>query len=691
MSHIRPRGWVAGWRSVSGPALRFARLPAAGGGHGRPRPRGALASTAVGGWPTGPAAGEPRSLPRKAPQRTSNPPTPHRRRLGSWASLFAAVLAVCTIASVGFAARAAAGSPPGAEKNWETYYEKSGKTATPRYDETIDYCKRLDKASPWIRYTTFGKSPQGRDLPLLIASKRGVFAPWEAERARKKDHVVVLIQAGIHAGEIEGKDAGLMLFRDIAITKKYPEILDNVTILFIPIYNVDGHERFGPYNRINQNGPEEMGWRTTANSLNLNRDFLKADTEETRAWLKLFNEWMPDFFIDCHTTDGADYQYVLTYIVDVLGNMVPSLTDWTRDVYLANIAKTMEQAGYPLSPYVYLVEWPNPRSGMVTWVSTPRFAQGYTSIQNRPGILIETHMLKEYSVRVSGTYEMLRQTLSLLGREREGLRRAIAEADSYTASPRFREKPLPLRFTLDKSDSVLIDFKGIAFETVESDLTGGKWYQFSGKPETFTIPYFNKQKILATADLPEAYIIPPEWTSVIERLALHGIESARLEAPATIDVRTYRFKNYEWQREPYEGRHPARFEVEPFVETRTFPVGSVVVDMNQRASQVIAHILEPMGPDSYVQWGFFDAIFEQKEYTDEYVMEKIAREMLAKDDSLRKEFEAKKASDPEFAKNPGRIVNWFYQHTPYWDDRKDVYPVGKIVERSVVERLQLKR
>lgn len=571
---------------------------------------------------------------------------------------------------------------------WDTYYEKSGKKATPGYLDTIEYCRRLDEASPWIRYTTFGKSAQGRDLPLLIASKHGVFAPAKTGRARQKGDVVVLIQAGIHSGEIEGKDAGLMLFRDIAVTKKFPELLDHVTVLFIPILNVDGHERFGPYNRINQNGPVEMGWRTTANCLNLNRDHLKADTEEMRAWLRLFNEWLPDFFVDSHTTDGADYQYVMTYIIDIFGNMAPTITEWARDVYVAGMEKTMAEAGYPLCPYVFLVEWPNPKSGIVTWVSTPRFAQGYTSIQNRPGVLAESHMLKEYSERVSGTYEMFRQTLDLLNRERKGLREAITVADAYTASREFRERPFPLRFSIDKSESLMIDFNGVAYEAVKSELTGGMWYQFSGKPETFKIPYFSKQKILATAELPEAYIIPPEWASVIDRLAVHGIELRRLDSPVTLEVHSYRFANYKWQEDPYEGRHPARFDVEPIIETRTFPAGSVVVDMDQRRSRVAAHILEPMGPDSYVQWGFFDAIFEQKEYTDSYVMEKMARDILEKDETVRKKFEEKKASDPEFAKHPGWIINWFYQHTPYWDDRKDVYPVGKIVDRAAADRLQ---
>jgi hypothetical protein len=594
-----------------------------------------------------------------------------------------ALVLLCSIADAALAGREV--------KDWRTDYEKSGMKATPRYDETIAYCKRLDKASQWIRYTTFGKSPQGRDMPLVIASKRGVFAPWEAERARRNGDVIVLIQAGIHSGEIEGKDAGLMLLRDIAIDKKFPGLLDHVTVLFLPILNVDGHERFGPYNRINQHGPEEMGWRTTADGLNLNRDYLKADAEETRAWLELFNDWKPDFFVDCHTTDGADYQYPITYIADVFGNLVPPLTDWTRDVYIGNITKTMDRAGYPMCPYVLPIEWPNPKSGLIAWVTTPRFAQGYVSIRNRPSILVETHQRKDYPARVSATYEIVRHTIEILDREREGLRNAIDAADAYTASETFRKKEFPLRFRLDRADSVMMEFKGVSFDTVTSDVTGGRLYRFTGKPETFTVPYFNKQKVAAAAMLPEAYIVPPEWTDVIQRLAIHGVEFQRLIASATLEVHSCRFENCKWQEEPFEGRHPMEFEVKPIVETRTYPKGSVVVDMNQAASQVAAHILEPKGPDSYVQWGFFDTIFEQKEYADADVMEKMAREMLAGNESLRKEFEAKKAADAEFAKHPRAILNWFYQHTPYWDNRKDVYPVGMVFERKVVEQLPVKR
>lgn len=569
------------------------------------------------------------------------------------------------------------------EARLPTYYEQSGYKATPRYAETVEYCKRLAGSSRWLHYTSFGVSPQGRDLPLLIADKERQFSP---DRLRRQKKVVLLIQGAIHSGESDGKDAGLMLLRDIAANKTYAELLDHVTILFIPIFNVDGHERFGPFNRINQNGPEEMGWRVTAQNLNLNRDYLKADSPEMQAWLAMFNAWRPDFFVDCHVTDGADYQYVVTYILDIFGNMSPGLSRWSSDVYLKAMEAAMLDAGFEMFPYVFLLDWPNPKGGMKSWVSTPRFSTGYTTLRNRPGLLIETHMIKDYRTRVTATYEMLKQTLVVLNAEYNGLKQAVEEADRFTASREFRGTLFPLRFDKDER-SVVVDFKGVDFDVRQSDLSGGMWYKFTGKPVTFKIPYYNRQVPIVEADLPEAYVIPPEWRSVIERLELHDVALVRLEEERTFVVDSYRFVDVSWQRTPYEGRHPVSFQLEEIREERSYPAGSVVVDMNQSTARVIAHILEPNGPDSYVYWGFFDTIFEQKEHAETYVMEEMARRMLAEQPDLRREFEDRIANNKEFAENPRAILNWFYQRTPYWDDLKNVYPVGKIYDRETLRHI----
>ena len=317
-------------------------------------------------------------------------------------------------------------------QNLITDYEKSGYKKTPRYAETIEYCKKLAAASPFIRYTTFGVSPQGRDLPLLIVDKNARFTSSDV---RKTDNVVFMIQAGIHSGEIDGKDAGFTLLRDIISYKDFFKLIDHVTILFIPIFNVDGHERFSAYSRANQNGPEEMGWRVTAQNYNLNRDYLKIDATEMQAWLKLYNEWLPEFFADCHVTDGADYQYTITYKIDQHGLLDPELIQWVQNAYLPPLKKSMANDNFPLIEYVWFKESHKVESGMLTWAAPPRFSDGYTAIQNRPGLLIETHMFKDYKSRVDATYSILKHSLEILNQEFLNLRSKISAVDKKTARP----------------------------------------------------------------------------------------------------------------------------------------------------------------------------------------------------------------------------------------------------------------
>lgn len=568
------------------------------------------------------------------------------------------------------------------EDPWATYYEKSGFKATPGYAETIGYCKRLDEASPWVKYTTFGTSPQGRKLPLLIVDRNGYTDPVSV---RNSGNLVLLIQAGIHPGEIDGKDAGLVLIRDMVIHQKHHELLEKLTILFIPIFNVDGHERFGPYNRINQNGPEEMGWRTTAQNLNLNRDFLKADAPEMQEWLKLFQQWLPDFIVDIHATDGADYQYASTYGLEVLGNMDTGLTDWSVETLIPAMEQQMDEAGYPVFPYVMFRRWHDPRSGLRSGVASPRFSTGYTAVQNRVGLLVENHMLKDYQTRVNATYELLRVIGQLLNENAASLLDLNNLADMNCSTAKFREFPLPVSFSAGK-DSLMIDFRGVEYDVVTSDLTGGDWFNYyPDKPKTYQVPYFYQQVPVYSVQLPEAYIYPPEWSEVTERLALHGIKYSVLSERSWVQVQSFKFKDYSWAREPYEGRFALTTAWDTVEELREYPAGSVVVDMNQRTARAIACIFEPASPDSYLQWGFFNTVFERKEYFETYVMEGIARNMIEENPSLMDEFEQWKADNPEAAKNQWVQLEWFYKRSPWWDPKKDVYPVGKIMDRMELE------
>ncbi len=569
----------------------------------------------------------------------------------------------------------------GYSQNWETYYEKSGYKETPRYDKTVRFCRQFENASPMVHYTGFGVSPQGRELPLLIIDKKGNFDPAGVKASK---NAVVLIQACIHAGECDGKDAGLMLIRDIVINNKYPQLLEHVTILFIPIFNVDGHERFGEHNRINQNGPRESGWRTNAMNLNLNRDFMKADAPETRAWLSLFNEWQPDFFIDCHVTDGADYQYVLTYGLEIFGNCEPSITGWQKNRYLKEIEMRMNSSKLPIFPYIEFRNWHDPRSGIEAGVAPPMLSQGYTALRNTPGLLIETHMLKDYKTRVNATYEMIKNTLSIISEDYENLVKIVQQANNDVGSASFRKTPLPVDFELSQKDSTMVDFLGVDYTIEKSDLTGGNWFKYGTTPTTFKIPYFDRFTVKTRVDLPEAYIIPAEWKDVIERVKLHGIKTSILERETKFTVKSYRFKNIKYNSKSYEGRQTVEFDVDPVQEERVYQAGSVIIDMNQALAKVIAYLLEPKASTSLAYWGFFNSILEQKEYSESYVMETMAREMMKSDPALKEEFEKKKAADPKFADSSWDMLNWFYSKSPYWDNKKDVYPVGKIFDRSVL-------
>jgi len=589
------------------------------------------------------------------------------------------------------------------ETDWITPYEKSGGTETPRYQETVDFLKRLAASNSMLTLTTFGKSAQGRDLPLLIVDKEGLSEPYAIHATGR---IILLIQACIHPGESEGKDAGMMFIRDliksgyanplemvknttgIKLSPPSLSLLNNVSIVFIPIFNVDGHERFGPYNRINQNGPKEMGWRVNANNLNLNRDFLKADAPEMVAWLKFFNEWMPDFFIDCHTTDGADYQYVLTYLMEIFGEMDTQLTSWSSDVFVPQLQKAMDTAGYPVFPYVDFRRWHDPKSGLITEVAPPMLSQGYSALRNRPGLLIETHMLKPYRQRVNATYECIKISLEILNRENITLLSLIRKADRFCTSEAFRQNPFPLQFETLENDSIMVGFKGVEYTLEKSKISGGNWIKYTTIPATFKLSYFCKTRPVLTVRLPYAYIIPAEWKAVIDRLQIHGIQMKFLQKGTSIRISTYRFKNPKWQLNPYEGRHPmTNIEYDEITENRWFPAGSAIVEVLQPAARIIPHILEPKGNGSYIYWGFFDAIFEQKEYAEFYVLEQLADKMSKENPALLVELNNKKAVDTSFAKNPNLILNWFYNKSPYIDQRKNIYPVGKIVDRAVLEGL----
>ena len=562
--------------------------------------------------------------------------------------------------------------------DWTTPAEASQFRTTPSYADTLAYLQRLEKAAPGkLRLETFGTTPEGRPMTVVIASNDGTFSPGAARAAHKP---VVLLQAGIHPGEIEGKDAGLMLLRDFAVTGRLPHLLDHAVLVYIPVFSVDGHENTSPWHRINQNGPESQGFRGQSQYLNLNRDYVKADAPEMRAWLKLWQRWLPDFLIDVHTTDGADYQYDLTWYTEDPHKLDPGVAAWQRALMDAAIP-AYEARGHLASIYLEFKDGRDPRKGITNFGSGPRFSTGYAALQDRPALLIETHMLKPYAVRVQAVYDLVDVLLERIGKRPDALLKTTAAADARTiARARDPSARVPLTFKPDPASSPYV-FKGYAFKVSHSDVSGSGWIQYDPtQPRRYTIPNWNGLLPDVSITPPAAYAIPAQWTVLIDRLDAHGIAYHRLAHPVHVSARGYQLDQPQWAGKPFEGHLMLReFQLHTVPRETTLPAGSVIVPLDQRAANVAIELLEPQAPDSMLRWGYLDAIFEPKEYGEPRVLEKLARQMLAADPALEAAFERKLHEDPAFAADPRARLMYFFERSP-WYATQDVgiYPVLRL-------------
>ncbi len=559
---------------------------------------------------------------------------------------------------------------------WVTYFEKSNYLSTPNYNETIKYFKALERNSPFIKLIPFGKTAQERTLYICVVSKEKAFTPAKAKKINKP---IILIQNGIHSGEIEGKDASMILLREILITKEKFNLIDNVTLLIIPVFNADGHERRSPFNRINQNGPTEMGWRTTAQNYNLNRDYMKSDSPEIQSWLKLFNQWLPDFFVDSHTTDGADYQYTITYGIEKYRNLPPKTAQFVKEKFIPFNNKRTEDKGFLIAPYVSY-KGRNFESGIVDYSATPRFSTGYTAVQNRIGLLIETHMLKPYKDRVFATKAMFENVIEFCSQYKNELIKLNQEGDRFVVEHYFINKNyFPLSFDVSEKSKPFL-YKGIEAKEEDSWITGKKVIRYTGKPFEKIIPFYDDNFVKDSVKVPIGYIIPVEYKEIVNRIKLHGIEVKRLNEEKNFIVEKYKFNNVKFSTSSFENHFQPTYDYEIFRDTIKSKKGDYFIRTNQRTLGVIVHLLEPKGPDSFLRWGFFNSIFEPKEYFEEYSMEPIAQKMVVDNPKLKEEFENYVNSDPKIKENPRRRLNFFYERSPYFDNQLNIYPILRVIK-----------
>lgn len=579
-----------------------------------------------------------------------------------------------------------------ANNPWITATEKSGFITTPNYNETMSWFKKLAAASPLIKIISVGRSAEGRDIFMVIASTEKLVT---ATALKKSGKPVLLVQAGIHAGEIDGKDAGMMLLRDIAFGNK-KHLLDGVNLLFIPILNVDGHERSSPYNRPNQRGPQNMGWRTNAQNLNLNRDYAKIDTKEIRAVIGVINTYDPLLYMDIHVTDGADYQYDITFGGHGNQGYSKGIMQWLSTKYKPQADKDLTANGHIPGQLLFAVNDRDFSEGSVLILGEPRFSDAYGDLRHTASILVENHALKPYKQRVLGTYVLLESTLKLLATEGRSLKEATI------ADRAKREAAIPMKWKVPQMNSAVsfesqstllqknkiaalpdsMSFLGVEAKINRSAITNADYVEWTGKPVNMKVANFRGTEGVEIVNRPKAYYVPAAYYEIIERLKMHGIKMEILQQPRTVAVEMYRiqdakFQNAEGKAAPFEGHIQVTGNTKAENRQQLFAIGSACISTDQPLGNLAMILLEPSSPDSYFQWGFFPQVFQLTEYIEAYVMEPTITEMLKKSPELKNEFEQKKAQDPVFAKDSNAIFSWFYTKTKYYDNQYLLYPVGR--------------
>jgi hypothetical protein len=581
-------------------------------------------------------------------------------------------LSVCCWWSYAISIASAAGANSSVELT--TVAEQSGYQRTGRYEEVERLCGEFARAYPaQVHCREFGRTPEARPMLVLIASADGVLDP---ATARERKRPVVLMQGGIHAGEIDGKDAGLRVLREMLAGRTLKGVLERVTFVFVPVFNVDGHERFGRWNRPNQVGPEEMGWRTTALNFNLNRDYTKADAPETQAMLRLLTQWDPILYADLHVTDGADFEHDISFSVSPTLAGDDDMRAAGNQVRGELLRRLTVAGSLPIDFYPSFVREDDPQSGFAVSVSPPRFSTEYWARRNRIGVLVETHSWKDYPTRVRITHRSVEAMLELAAQHgADWLRRAQAADERGT---KLGGSEVVLKYA--NTDHVrTIEFRGFEYTREPSAVSGALMTRYDNKkPKIWSIPLWDEVRPSITVTAPRGgYVIPAAHAGWLrEKFALHGIRSETLDKPLTgAAVQTFRATKTTLAPATFEGRSPLTLEGIWTDESRDIPAGSLFVPIAQANSSLLVTLLEPQDEDSFVRWGFFNNAFERKEYMEAYVAEEVAEQMLKSDPIIKKEFEDKLANDPSFTNNPSARLDFFYRKHSAWDERYNLYPV----------------
>lgn len=551
--------------------------------------------------------------------------------------------------------------------------EKSTRTMyinTKPYDQVIAEFKELDEKSDIAAMYSAGITDLGHPLDYMVLSRDKVFGPAQV---KQKGKCIIMINNAIHPGEPDGVDASIELVRSFVATPT--SLPQNVVLVIIPVYNIEGYLNRGSFSRANQNGPQECGFRGNALNLDLNRDFIKADSRNTIALEQIFQTWKPDIFIDNHVSDGADYQYTMTLIATQRNKLHPLLSEYMDKKLVPDIYRGMFALGSPICPYVETMG-ETPESGIVGFMETPRFATGYAALFNCIGFVPETHMLKPYNDRVWATYDLMVTIINQCSVDAEEIVRLHKQADEAVKT----QVAFPLAWELDTTQYGMIEFKGYDASHVISKVSGlPVLYYDRKKPYTKQIRFYNTYVPTVSVSKPAMYVVPQAWSDVIYRLQINGVKMTRLIRDTVFDGNFYSITYVQHPKSPYESHYNHRGTQVSLSSQKFFAyAGDYVIITNQSCNRYIVETLEPQGDDSFFAWNFFDGILNQKEWFSDYVFDPIAEKLITEDPLLKAALDSAKKADTLLANNHWAQMNFIYQRSCYKETTHNRYPVARL-------------
>lgn len=517
--------------------------------------------------------------------------------------------------------------------NWPTTRaERSGFTETSTYADVVQFLGALQDCGSPMSLEWIGKSTEGRGIPLAIISWPPVATPLEAKRTGRP---VVYVQANIHAGEVEGKEAAQTLLRRLSQeavalaaadgrSKPSNTLVDKFVFLVDPIYNLDGNEKFGPAerNRPGQDGPASVGVRANAQNFDLNRDCIKAESPEMRAALAgVYVRWDPDVVFDLHTTNGTRHGFEHTYAPPTNPNTDPGILRYSRDSLMPWVRREYRKRyGQETFDYGNAAGSGEARR-WETFGHEGRYVSNYVGLRGRIGILSEAVSFLPFRDRVVSTERFVDLCLTRLALDANKVLGLSRDSDRRMVEWSRSGPELGVRFDMARRASE---------DTVPLERPPARPGKRPATVDRVRMPVFDRWTATKRSRFPWAYLLPADQTGTVELLQRHGAVVRVLEEDWTGLCDGFVIVKASQAGQAFQGHRLWTLEGAFRADRVTWPKGSFLVETGQPLGVLIFHLLEPESTDGAAAWGFLGDFVPNTVYAVEKVYTPIpARTRLA--------------------------------------------------------------